>query len=148
MNEFAGLAGIEARPELEQPTYHLLSQRELLRRADAGEAEAIYVLGGRKRNGVQCLKDDEGGWALIGRAALLGHPVALARTLESGRFGVSDLKKAIEIYTASAERGHPIGERARSFFFRFSLLSLMALRSIAQFGFLTRKWSWIQQRSR
>jgi TPR repeat protein len=93
-------------PTLEKPEYIRLPIGDLLRRKD--EPEAQYNLGYRMRNGIGGY-DLKEGWKLTLASAMRGHPVALAVCLDSDRalkVGQRNNPKAIEIYRASAERGH------------------------------------------
>jgi TPR repeat protein len=113
------LAKIEADPSLEQPRHHLLPQHVLEKLEDA---EALYELGRRRRNGANVKIDEELGWELTIQAAKLGHPVALATCLDQGKGTEKDSARALELYKQSAARSHPAGMRS----FRLSGAAFLA----------------------
>jgi TPR repeat protein len=91
---------------LERGHYHQLSPRELYQLEDA---EALFERGRRNFFGVFVAKDKDAGWKLNIEAAKLGHPVALAACFRKGQGTAKNPNRAIEIYRASAERGHASG---------------------------------------
>jgi hypothetical protein len=87
---------------LERGYYHKLSFQDLDKLDDA---EALFERGRRLRTGTCNKKDEKKGWELMSQAAELGHPVAQAAIFERQRM----LDQAVELYLASAERGHASG---------------------------------------
>lgn len=100
------LENIVANASLERKHYHQLATSELDKLDDA---EALYERGRRLLDGVGVLEDSEAGWDLIIESAKLGHPVALGLCFHEGRGTKQNQNRAIELYRASAERGHPAG---------------------------------------
>ncbi len=91
---------------LERGHYHQLATRELDKLDDA---EALYERGWRLRSGIGVTMNEEAGWKLIIEAAKLGHAVALATCFRFGRGAEKNLNRAVELFRASAERGHAGG---------------------------------------
>jgi TPR repeat protein len=91
---------------VERGHYHQLAARELDKLDDA---EARYERGWRLRKGIGVEKDEEEGWALIIESAKLGHPTALGICSLNGRGTTKNLKRAAELFRASADRGHATG---------------------------------------
>jgi TPR repeat protein len=91
---------------LERTYYHQIATSELDKLDDA---EALFERGRRLRLGIALAKDEEAGWNLIIESAKLGHPVALGLCFHEGRGTKQNQNRAIELYRASAERGHPAG---------------------------------------
>jgi TPR repeat protein len=91
---------------LERYNYHLLPQEQLDRLEDA---EALYERGRRFRYGAGIPVNEELGWELTLKAAMLGHPLARAYCYDYGIGVEKDLPRAVSLYRACAERGHPAG---------------------------------------
>jgi hypothetical protein len=89
--------------------YHRLSLERL---EQLGDTESLYEHGRRFRGGVGVKKDAITGWEFNIRAALRGHPVALALCYDFGRGDImQDTDRANILYQESAARGHAVGKR-------------------------------------
>jgi TPR repeat protein len=101
------LGELHVDPALEHNEYHALPFPELLKRANANEAEALYILGMRWFYGIGQAADERSGWKLIVSAARHGHPVSLAGCLRFGVATEANVELAIRLFQESALRGHP-----------------------------------------
>ncbi len=118
------LENVTADASLERNEYQKLELRHLARLDDA---EALYQIADRLVNGVGTLVDIRLGRYLMIEAARRGHPVALGVCFLH-RFGVVKNKpRAVELFRASADRGHASGTHTNSHFdFQFSRLFFRA----------------------
>jgi TPR repeat protein len=104
--------------------YFRLNKRELLERAQNGEAEALFELGYRLRQGVGFSCDEERSLELTVRAALLGHPVALGFCFYNAIRVTRDEQRALELYLQASQHNSVAGklsaaqERQHSHFFQ------------------------------
>ncbi len=90
---------------LERGHYHQLATREL---DQLDDAEALFERAFRLVIGIGATRNREAAGKLIMESAKLGHPVALALCLEQAGTA-KNIKRAIELHRASAERGHVSG---------------------------------------
>lgn len=91
---------------LEHPNYHKLSWSALEALHDA---ESLFERGRRLRNGIGVRKNEAEGWKLTGKAAHLGHPVALAFCFDFGQHTEKDPQRAAALNAEASKRGHPAG---------------------------------------
>ncbi len=87
-----------------------LEAREVEARAERGEAEALFELGFRLRNGEGLERNEELGWRYTIDAARKGHPVALGVAFNFGREVEADAVRAVALYRLAAERNHARGK--------------------------------------
>jgi TPR repeat protein len=117
------LSNVEPNPSLEKPHYYSLSVQQL---ENSEDAEALLVRAAslwQQSSNEANLK----AWKLVSRAAVLGHPVALGYRLKVSE-NTEDKRRAIALFTDSAERKHPLGIHA----IIGSLLTASALLQIAE----------------
>jgi TPR repeat protein len=96
---------------LERTEYYKLDPRRL---AEFDEPEANFQIGTQIWRSVLVFDHAEAGWQYVLKAAYAGHPVALAVCYHFGKQVPINEQIAIELYRASAQRGHVVGKRARA----------------------------------
>jgi TPR repeat protein len=101
------LRNVTADASAERNEYHKL-QLDQLEKLD--DAEALYQRADRLMWGIGIKMEEGLGYSIMVEAARRGHPVALGRCfLHELAVGKRDNARAIELFRASADRGHASG---------------------------------------
>jgi TPR repeat protein len=105
------LENVTADASLERNEYHKLDIQELEKLDDA---EALYQRGDRILSGISIKKNLNLGQDIMIEAARRGHAVALGVCFLAGRGVKKNRARAVELFRASADRGHASGSRMNS----------------------------------
>jgi TPR repeat protein len=116
------LGNVTADASLERNEYHKLELHQLDKLDDA---EALYQRADRIMNGIGIKMNEESGLEMMIEAARCGHPVALGVCFLEGEGVRQNEVRAVELFRASADRGHASGARMNSHFdFQTSILTI------------------------
>jgi TPR repeat protein len=102
------LENVPADASLERNEYHKL---ELYQLNKLDDAEALYQIADRIMEGIGVEENKELGWGIVIEAARRGHAVALARCFRYGQGVEKNEARAVDLFRASADRGHASGTR-------------------------------------
>jgi hypothetical protein len=102
------LDSVAADASVERYGYHKLSVKQL---NDINDAEAKLELSLRMRLGIGVEKETDGGWQLLHKSALQGHPVALGFCFGNAYKTKKNTILSLRLFRESAERGHAMGTK-------------------------------------
>ncbi len=102
---------VTADASAERNIYHKLTLHQLEKIDDA---ESLFQVADRIIDGIGIEQNREMGWGMMIEAARRGHPVALGACFLFGQGVKKNKAQAIELFRASADRGHASGTRMNS----------------------------------